>query len=47
MWYNQGMWHSITEFPERCGRRSMHQVNLGHSVDPDEVPLDEGVVRQE
>lgn len=47
VWYNMGMWHSITEFPERCGRRIMHQVNLGHSVDPDLVPLDEGVVRQE
>lgn len=19
MWYNQGMWHSITEFPVSCG----------------------------
>ncbi|KPV77635.1 uncharacterized protein RHOBADRAFT_33795 [Rhodotorula graminis WP1] len=46
VWYNQGMWHSITEFPERCGRRIMHQVNLGHNVDPDLVPLDAGVVRQ-
>ncbi|GAA6018555.1 hypothetical protein JCM10207_007216 [Rhodosporidiobolus poonsookiae] len=47
VWYNQGMWHSITEFPERCGRRIMHQVNLGHTVDPDKVPLDAGVVVQE
>lgn len=33
-WYNQGCWHSITEFPESYGARIMHQVNLGHTVDP-------------
>ncbi|GAA5971187.1 hypothetical protein JCM11641_004177 [Rhodosporidiobolus odoratus] len=26
VWYNQGTWHSITEFPESCGRRIMHQA---------------------
>ncbi|KAK4704955.1 xanthine dioxygenase, partial [Phenoliferia sp. Uapishka_3] len=34
LWYNHGMWHSITEFPESCGRRIMHQCNLAHTEDP-------------
>lgn len=34
VWYNQGMWHSITEFPVSCGRRIMHQCNLAHTSDP-------------
>ncbi|KAI5477724.1 hypothetical protein MNV49_006007 [Pseudohyphozyma bogoriensis] len=34
LWYNQGMWHSITEFPERCGPRTMHQCNIAHVEDP-------------
>ncbi|KAL8292458.1 hypothetical protein RQP46_001070 [Phenoliferia psychrophenolica] len=28
LWYNHGMWHSITEFPTSCG------CNLAHTEDP-------------
>ncbi|ORY63816.1 alpha-ketoglutarate dependent xanthine dioxygenase [Leucosporidium creatinivorum] len=34
VWYNHGMWHSITEFPTSCGPRIMHQCNLGHNEEP-------------
>jgi len=34
LWYNRALWHSITEFPQSCGPRIMHQCNIAASDHP-------------
>ncbi|KAL4938323.1 hypothetical protein BDV06DRAFT_226090 [Aspergillus oleicola] len=34
LWYNRALWHSITEFPESYGPRTMHQCNIAASDHP-------------